>query len=88
MARGSMWHSRGRKATSLETSGQAPRVGGLLRWPPTHHHGLLHQGVAVLTHVLQDLVGCVVTGCGRGLRSHGQGVDEGLGEHRGTFAHA
>lgn len=49
---------------------------------PTHHHGLLDQGVAVLTHVLQNLVGCVVPGCRGRLRSHCQGVDEGLRERQ------
>lgn len=50
----------------------------------TYHHGLLDQRVAVLTHVLQDLVGCIVTGCGGRLRSHCQGVDEGLSKQRNT----
>lgn len=44
----------------------------------THHHGLLDQGVTVLAHVLQDLVGCIVAGCCGRLGSHRKRVDEGL----------
>lgn len=44
----------------------------------THHHGLLDQGVTVLTHVLQDLVGRIVASCCGRLGSHREGVDEGL----------
>lgn len=40
-----------------------------------YHDGLLHQSVAVLAHVLQDLVGSVVSGRGGGLGGHGQRVD-------------
>jgi hypothetical protein len=47
-------------------------------WLQTHHHGLLNQGVTVLTHVLQNLVSCIVPGCCSRLGSHCQGVDEGL----------
>lgn len=77
-ARGSLQHRCEEEKPSLETCGQATRASETPHWLPTHHHGLLDQGVAVLTHVLQNLVGCVVAGCGCGLRSHSQGVDEGL----------
>lgn len=35
-----------------------------------YHDGLLDQGIAVLTHILQDLVGSIVAGCGGGLGGH------------------
>ena len=44
----------------------------------SHHDGLLHQSVAVLTHVLEDLVGSVVPGGGGGLGRHGQRIDQSL----------
>lgn len=40
-----------------------------------YHDGLLHQRVAVLAHVLQDLVGCIVPGRGGGLGGYSQRVD-------------
>lgn len=43
-----------------------------------YHDGLLHQCVAVLAHVLQDLVGGVVPGRGGGLGGHSQRVDQSL----------
>lgn len=40
-----------------------------------YHDGLLDQSVAVLTHVLQDLISSVMAGGGGGLGRHGQRVD-------------
>ena len=44
----------------------------------THQHGLLDQGVAVLTHVLEHLVGGGVAGGDTRLAGHGERVDQGL----------
>lgn len=43
-----------------------------------YHDGLLNQSVAVLAHVLQDLVGSIVAGGGGGLGGHRERVDQGL----------
>lgn len=45
-----------------------------------YHDGLLDQSVAVFTHVLQDLVSSVVSGCGGGFGGHSQWVDQSLEE--------
>jgi len=44
----------------------------------SYHNGLLDQGVAVLTHVLQDLVGCIVAGSGGGLGGHSKWINQSL----------
>ena len=44
----------------------------------TYHVCLLYQLLTVFTHVLQNLIGCIVT-CATGwLGSHSQGIDQGL----------
>lgn len=40
-----------------------------------YHDGLLDQSVAVLAHVLQDLISSIMAGGGGRLGSHGQRVD-------------
>ena len=76
MSRGAM--DRVQEAGLDGTSGLHPTVTSVLESAWTHHHGLLHQRVAVFAHVLQDFVGCVVPGRGGGLGGHCQRVDEGL----------
>ena len=43
-----------------------------------HHHGLVDQTLAVLLHLVQDLVGGVPPGCSVGLAGHSQRIDESL----------
>lgn len=47
-----------------------------------YQDGLLHQRVAVFTHVLQDLVCSIVSGGGCGLGGHSERVDQSLEGNR------
>lgn len=52
-----------------------------------YHDGLLDQSVAVLAHVLQDLVSSIVAGCCCGFGGHSQRVDQSLEVNNPIVAH-
>lgn len=61
--------------TSLATTYSLNKRPGCIHINFIYHDGLLDQSVAVLAHVLQDLVSSIMAGGGGRLGSHGQRVD-------------